>query len=672
MKSFPPALPIDAGQAFAEGFAHHQRGQLAEAAACYAAVLRVAPGHFDALHLSGVIAHAQGDDRLSEQLIRRALKLNPGYSDAWSNLGQALAGHGQPVEAIKAYDRALAINPDSIPALFNRGAARAEIQHHAAALADFDRLIVLAPDYVEAHNYRSVALCGLELYADAITAANRALELRPGMPEALVNRAAALRVLSRHTAAVRDITEALAQDPGWEYPRSSLPATRMMYCDWTDIDEAMPALRQELASPGKRRGAWPLDVLALSDDPGDILASNRDVARRLTDNVPGKVKAPRMRRHPDGRIRIAYISSDFGEHPVAHLINQSLELHDRSRFEVHGISLLWRRGSQAERIRNACEHYHEITGLPDDEAAEWIRKLDIDIAVCLNGYTGGERNGIFARRAAPIQVNFLGFAATMGAPFIDYIIVDPVLAPPGSDEHYTEKLVRLPACYQPSDTTREISTRRMTRAEWGLPEDGFIFCSFNNNFKIMPDVFACWMRLLRDIPGSVLWLRGGNADAEANLRASAEAQGVDPARLVFAKYADLDEHNARHRLADLFLDTFPYNAHTTANDALWSGLPVLTHAGQCYHSRVAASLLHAVGLPELVTHSLADYEALARELAADGPRLQAITAKLRSERDRSALFDMPAWVANLENAYAEMTRRALAGLKPDAISLPAH
>ena len=669
MKQFPPAAPIDVGQMFGAGFAHHQQGRLAEAGACYAAVLRIVPDHFDALHLSGVIAHAEGDDRRAEQLIRRALKLNPGYSDAWSNLGQALAGQGRPFDAIKAYDRALALNPRNVAALFNRGAAKSEVQHHGAALADFDQLIELVPDHVEGHNYRSVALWGLERYADAITAANRALELRPGMPEALVNRAAALRVLNRHTAAVRDLVDALAQDPAWEYPRSLLPASRMMVCDWTGIERALPDLRTELNSASKRRGACPLDVLALSDDPADVLASNRDAARRLIEPIAGRVKAPRMRRHPDGRIRIAYISSDFGEHPVSHLINQALEMHDRSRFEVHGISLLWRQGSRAERIRNACEHYHEITGRPDDEAAELVRSLDIDIAVCLNGYTGGERNGIFARRAAPVQVNFLGFAATMGAPFIDYIIVDPVLAPEGADGDYTEKLVRLPVCYQPSDTTRRISGRTMTRAEWGLPEDGFVFCSFNNNFKIMPDVFACWMRLLRDVDGSVLWLRGGNADAEQNLRASARGHGIDPDRLVFARYAELDDHNARHRMADLFLDTFPYNAHTTANDALWSGLPVLTFAGRCYHSRVAASLLHAAGLPELVTHSLAEYEALARELVADPARLQALTGRLRSGRDGSALFDMPTWVKGLEDAYAEMARRALAGLKPEAIAL---
>ena len=663
-------MPIDVGQMFALGFSRHQQGLLEEAASYYAAVLRVMPDHFDALHLSGVIAHAQGDGSRAEQLIRKALKRNPDYSDAWSNLGQAIAGLGRPREAIQAYDRALALNSASLPALFNRGAARAEIQHYAAALSDFDRVLQLAPDYPEAHNFRSLALCGLEQFADAISAANRALELRPKMPEALINRAVALRALNRHKAAISDLCEAISQKPQFDYPRSLLPTTRMMICDWTDLDQALPSLRDELADPGRRRGAFPLDVLALSDEPDDILRSGAAAARRISDGVAGKVRIPRMRRHSDGRIRIAYISSDFGEHPVAHLMCQALEMHDRSRFEVHGVSILHREGERAARIRSACEHWHELAGLADEQAADYLRGLGIDIAVGLNGYTAGERNGIFARRVSPVQVNFLGFAATMGAQFMDYIIVDPVLAPHGADRFYAEKLVRLPVCYQPCDTTRELSQQPMRRSDWSLPERGFVFCSFNSNFKIMPDVFACWMRLLQRIEGSVLWLRGGNGDAEYSLREAARQLQVDPDRIVFAKYAGNADHNARHRLADLFVDTFPYNAHTTANDALWAGLPVLTLAGQCYHSRVAASLLHAVGLEQLVTHSLADYEALAVALATDPARLGEITARLRKDRDSLPLFDMRRWVADLEEAYLEMARRALKGQPPAPIHLP--
>jgi len=326
----------------------------------------------------------------------------------------------------------------------------------------------------------------------------------------------------------------------------------------------------------------------------------------------------------------------------------------------------------AVRLARAFDHFHDFADIADQDAVTQMRKLGIDIAICLNGYTFGERPGIFGRRAAPVQVNFLGFAATMAAEYIDYIVVDPVLAPPGSEAFYTEQLVRLPHSYMPSDTTRPISDKPMTRAEHGLPEDGFVFCSFNNNYKIMPDVFATWMRLLAAVPGSVLWLRKGQDESRENLRASAAAHGVDPDRLVIAGFADLADHFARYRLADLFLDTFPYGAHTTANDALWAGLPVLSMAGKCYHSRVAASLLHAVGLPELVTASLAEYEALALALARDPAKLRALTERLRSGRDRSPLFDMPAWTRAMEAAYTEMSRCARAGEAPSHFAIPAE
>lgn len=671
MQSFPAALPLDINQLLSQGFAHHQQGRLAEAEAHYAAILRIMPQHFDALHLSGVIAHARGEDARAEQLIRKAIKLNPVYSDAWSNLGQAIAAQDRPAEAVKAYDRALALNGENVPALFNRGSALVDLERFADALADFDKVIVLVPGHAEAHNFRSVALCGLELFGEAIAAANRALELKPDFVEALINRAVALRMLSKPGQAMQDLTQAFTLDPEFNYPRSLLYATRAAVCDWTGINQLMPEARKERAGGGKLQGAQAWDVLCVTDDPDDIRMISRDVARRMVRHIGAREKPVKPRRHADGRIRIAYISSDFGEHPVAQLINHALELHDRSRFEVHGITLSRRPGPQADRIRNACDHYHDIVALEDEEATRIIRDMGIDIAVCLNGYTAGERNGIFARRAAPVQVNFLGFAATMGADFMDYIVLDPVLAPPGSDRFYTEKVVRLPHCYQPSDTTRSIAERPMTRAEWGLPEHGFVFCSFNNNYKIQPDVFACWMRLLKQVEGSVLWLRKGQEEARDNLKAAAAAHGIDPERLVFAGFADLPEHNARHRMADLFLDTFPYNAHTTANDALWSGLPVLTLAGTCYHSRVAASLLHAIGLGELVTTSLADYEALALSLARDPERLAGLTRRLREDRDSSALFDMPGWVSAMESAYREMMARARSGQKPAAITIPA-
>jgi predicted O-linked N-acetylglucosamine transferase (SPINDLY family) len=669
----PPVPQIDLAQVFARGFALHQQGQLAQAAEHYRTVLRQAPRHFDALHLAGVAAHGLGDDVTAEDLIRKALKLNPKYADAWSNLGQALAGQGRAQDAIAAYRRALALQPDHWNALFNRGSAWLDAKRPKEALADFDRAIELAPDHAEAHNFRSFALCRLFRLAEAIAEANRALELKPDFPEAYINRAAALRLLNRSAAAARDLETAFRIKPDLDYPFSLLAADKSMVCDWSALERGKAATFAEIAQVIKFQSATAWHMLAWSDDPAEIMRMARFAASQVTSGLSvhgsGKVKSPPARSHPDGRIRIGYISSDFGDHPVGQLICQAIELHDRERFEVHGFSIQQRDGALADRIRDAFDHYHDLANAGDAEASAQMRKQGIDIAIYLNGYTAGERPGIFALRAAPVQVNFLGFAATMAADFMDYIVVDPVLALPGSEANYTEQLVRLPNSYMPSDTTRTIAERPMTRAEWGLPDDGFVFCSFNNNYKIMPDVFATWMRLLEQVPGSVLWLRKGQEEARENLRAAAAGHGIDPDRLVFAGFADLADHFARHRLADLFLDTFPYGAHTTANDALWAGLPVLTMAGLCYHSRVAASLLNAVGLPELVTDSLAGYEALALELARDPARLAAITARLRASRDASPLFDMPRWTRDLERAFAHMAARARAGLPPEGIDL---
>jgi predicted O-linked N-acetylglucosamine transferase (SPINDLY family) len=669
MNSLPSAAPLDVGQMLAQGLAFHQQGNLAEAEARYAAVLRIFPEHFDALHLSGVAAHGRGDDVRAEQLIRRALRINPGYCDAWSNLGQALAALMRTSEAIEAYNRALAINPDSIPALFNRGSALVDAYRHADALADFDRVVELSPDYAEGHNFRSVALCGLERFGDAIAAASRALDINPDLVEAHMNRATALRTMNRPAAAALELETAFALRPDYNYPRSLLIADRTMACDWREIETGPGLALAEVAAGHRLQGATPWHMLAWSDEPAEIQALARNGAHRVVANSEGQNRRIKPRRRGAGPIRIGYVSSDFGNHPVAHLITETLELHDRSRFEVHGISLLNRPDPQVARIRDACDHYHEITQLGDVEAVRAIREMGIDVAICLNGYTAGERTAIFARGIAPVQVNFLGFAATMGGDFMDYILVDPVLVPQEAEPFYDEKVVRMPHSYQPSDTTRTMTERPMTRAEWDLPEKGFVFCSFNNNYKIQPDVFAVWMRLLKQVEGSVLWLRGGLQVTKDNLRAAATSHGVDPARLIFAGYAELADHNARHRLADLFLDTFPYNAHTTANDSLWSGLPVLTYAGKCYHSRVAASLLHAIDLPELVTHSLEEYEALALALARDPVRLGDITRRLRDKRDSSRLFDMKRWVGDMESALIEMVRRADARQKPAAFTV---
>jgi protein O-GlcNAc transferase len=394
----------------------------------------------------------------------------------------------------------------------------------------------------------------------------------------------------------------------------------------------------------------------------------RTYVKHKTQDLPTAIEKPKAWRHD--KIRIAYVSADFHEHATSHLIAELFERHDRKRFELFGISLGPDDGSEIRRrVVEALDHFHDVRAHDDREVASLLRELEIDIAVDLKGHTKGERFGIFAHRPAPIQVSYLGFPGTTGADFIDYVIADEIVLPFDQQPFWSEKIVHLPGCYQVNDRKREIAERTPTRKECGLPEQGFVFCSFNNSYKITPEFFDIWMRLLNKIEGSALWLLRGNAAVERNLRREAAARGVDPARLVFAEPIVLCEHLARHRLADLFLDTLPVNAHTTASDALWAGLPVLTCLGKGFAARVAASLLDAVGLPELVTKSLEEYEALALKLAREPALLSAYRDRLEKNGPTAQLFDADRLRRHLEQAYTTMLDIERRGEKPRGFSV---
>jgi protein O-GlcNAc transferase len=397
----------------------------------------------------------------------------------------------------------------------------------------------------------------------------------------------------------------------------------------------------------------PFTLLGICDDPALQLQCAKNY---LDERMPVRPEPLRSgARNCNGRLRIAYLSADFQNHATAYLTAELFELHDRSRFEIAAISFgRDDSNSMRRRLTKAFDQFHDVQASSDRDVAMLIRDLQIDIAVDLKGFTRDARPEILSFRPAPIQVNFLGFPATMGADFMDYIIADRTVLPFDQHRFYPEKVVHLPDCYQPNDSKRSIADRTCTRPEARLPDDGFVFCCFNNNFKITSPVFEAWMRLLVAVPGSVLWLLRDNGDAQANLLHQAQAQGVDPARLVFADRVTLDAHLARHRLADLSLDTLPYSAHTTASDALWAGVPVLTCKGQAFAGRVAASLLQAVGLPELVTRCLADYEAAALRLATDASYFGAIRRKLEQNRLTHPLFDTDRFRRHIESAYTKM------------------
>jgi predicted O-linked N-acetylglucosamine transferase (SPINDLY family) len=344
------------------------------------------------------------------------------------------------------------------------------------------------------------------------------------------------------------------------------------------------------------------------------------------------------------------------------------ELHNRDQFELIAFSFgPTTNDGMRQRLQEAFDQFIEVGNMLDVEVAKFSRELGIDIAIDLKGFTGDSRPNIFANRAAPIQVNYLGYPGTMGASYIDYIIADSILIPPELQQYYTEKVVYLPDSYQANDRKREISNRKFTRAEVGLPDNSFVYCCFNNNYKILPEVFEIWMRLLNTVERSVLWLLEDNPTAAKNLKSEAAQRGIDPGRLIFAPRLPTPDHLARHALADLFIDTFPCNAHTTASDALWAGLPLLTVQGESFASRVASSLLSAIGLTELITYTLEEYETLAIELANNQQKLKGIRHKLAQNRDTTPLFDTPQFTKHLENAYLQMYERYQADLPPEHI-----
>jgi predicted O-linked N-acetylglucosamine transferase (SPINDLY family) len=475
-----------------------------------------------------------------------------------------------------------------------------------------------------------------------------------------------LTEFKRSEEAVAMFERLLAIKPDFEYGVGSICYERMHACDWSHFDSDVARILEGIEA-GKPV-AKSLGVMSITDDAAvhhrcaEIFAAHRYTPRH----------APLWtgERYRHDRIRIAYVSPDLREHPVGHLMAGIFERHDRRRFETIAISIGANDGSRLrQRMVDCFDHFIDAKMMESRKIAELMRSMEVDVAIDLAGFTADSRSEVFGMRPAPVQVNYLGYPGTMGTSYMDYIVADRHVIPPEHARHYNEKVVYLPDAYLPAASGLQIAEHTPTRAECGLPDEGVVFCSFNHDYKIAPHVFAVWMNLLREVPGSVLWLMSRSPLSQKNLRKEAAARGVDPDRLVFAQRVPrVEDHLARYRQADLFLDTHPYNAHTTCADALMAGLPVVTCMGGAFPSRVAGSLLHAAGIPELVTGSLADYEALALQLARDPARLGAVKARLAANRSTTALCDADAFTRNLEAIYTSMWRQSQLGGARDALS----
>jgi protein O-GlcNAc transferase len=584
------------------------------------------------------------------------------------NRGNELLALGRRPDAIAAFERAARLNPRLMHAWYNLGTTLMELHRHEEAVASFDRALALDPAMTAAHNNRGAALLVLGRPAEAAAALERALRLQPHHPGALENLGSAQMDLGRLEEAMATFRKLLAVAPDRPDVVGRLLEPLVRCCAWSDEYFSLRARVAELAALGLP-AQFPFPFLSTSDSPAVQLSCARRCAADKFPPLAEPLWKGVTYAHP--RIRVAYLSADFHTHATAFLTAELFERHGREGFEWTGVSFGPDDGSpMRRRLEQAFDSFLDVRDLGDRDVARLLIEREIDIAVDLKGYTAGRRLGIFAHRVAPVQVNYLGYPGTLGAPYIDYIVADPQVLPGEHFQHYIEKVVHLPGCYQPNGSGRLPAGAAPTRPELGLPERAFVFCCFNASYKIAPEIFDIWMRLLRAVPGSVLWLLDDNRFATSNLRAHSARLGIDPARLVFAPRLELPEHLARQRAADLFVDTLPYNAHTTASDALWAGLPVLTCQGQTFAGRVGASLLHAAGLPELITRNLQEYESLAIALAADHERLSALGARLAAQRDTCALFDVERYARSLEAAYFLMWQRAENRLAPVHIVVP--
>lgn len=677
----------------------HMQGRIADAEHAYRAVLARDPRHFEATHLLGVAALQTGRLPLAVETLERAVGIDPTAAKAHNNLGNALRAAGQTARAAACFERARGIDP-TLPgidynlgvvllelggfepameclaravaaapgdaeALNNLGTALHQMGRFAEALARFDSAVAARPAMAEAHAGRGNVLMELRRSGDALAAYDRALALKPGLAEAWYNRGNALQELRRLDEAIASYDRAAALKPEDLFGLEVAQHARMKICDWTAYDSRIAAIEHKVLRGGPV--ASPYSVLALSGRRAVQRAASQGwVARKAPP------QAPRPPLPPGERITIGYFSADLFDHATARLMAGMFEHHDRARFRTIAFSFgPPREDAMRARLRGAFDAFLDVAALSDREVAERARAEGVQVAVDLKGHTQDSRLGVFAWRPAPIQASHIGYPGTIAADYMDYLIADAALVPPEHEADYAEKIVRLPGSYQPNDRDRPVADAPRTRRENGLPETGFIFCGFNASYKITPAVLSIWMRLLARTPGSVLWLFEDNRWAAANLRREAADRGVDPARLVFAPPLPLPQHLARHAAADLFLDTLPVNAHTTASDALWAGLPVLTQAGESLVGRVAASLLHAAGLPGMVAASAEAYEALALDLAAAPDRLAAIRASLAAQRLTCPLFDTALFTRRIEAAYAMMVERARAGLPPQGFDIPA-
>lgn len=609
---------------------HFKRNNFLEAKILLSKILDIDSKNFDALNIIGVINGNENNHDEALNFFKKAQKIRPDYNLINFNLGKALSEIGNDFEAIKYYKIAIRLDKNHLGSWLNLAKSLYQLKRYDEALIHCDQAIKLKPDFAEAYVSKGVIFNSLKSYDEALICYDHALKLKPD----------------------------------YEYLFGMLMHVKMFLCNWQDFKVNVKSLT--LLINENKRSTTPFAIIALIDSLS-IQRKSSEIwtkDKHLINSSLGLISKYQRRN----KIRIGYYSADFHNHATAYLMAELFERHDKNSFELIAFSFgPDKRDEMRQRLSKAFDQFIDVRLRSDKDIALLSREMGIEVAVDLKGFTRDSRTGIFSYRAAPIQVNYIGYPGTMAAEYIDYIIADPTLIPIESKKHYSEKVVYLPNSYQVNDRQRVIADKVFTKEELSLPSDSFVFCCFNNNYKITPDTFNGWVRILKAVEGGVLWLLEDNPTAGINLRKEAQARGLDPNRLVFAKRMKISEHLARHRVADLFIDTFPYNGHTTASDALWAGVPVLTRIGESFASRVAASSLNAIELPELITTTQEQYESIAIELATIPEKLRFIKQKLERNKLTTALFDTPRFTKHIEAAYKQMYERYQADLPPKNI-----
>jgi len=621
--------------------------------------IRLAKNYFDL----GLFYFENSNFLEAEKYFKLSLSYSPGRASILTNLSATLIKLNKYHEAQDLITNILSTNPNDPVTHLNQGNIFLKLHDLVAASREFLLAINIQPNYPEAYNNYAFVLQRLGKYDEALVQYEKAIFLKSDYVEAFYNSVQCFIQLKKFNDAIHLIEKALIVNPKYDDLFITYISLKQQTCDWFNFDKSLSELINLINSNINISTVFRL--LSIYDIP----SLHYKQAKKYTklefplDNSLGPIVF-----NKNNKIKVGYFSADFHNHATAYLIAQLFELHDKSIFEIHAFSygpdnLDFMR----KRIKDSVDYFHDVRQLDDIQIAQFTRSHNIDIAIDLKGYTFSCRPGIFSKRASPIQVNYLGYPGTMGAEYIDYIIADRFVIPNDAIHFFTEKIVYLPNSYQVNDTKRLVSNIIPKKADENLPINTFIFCCFNNVYKILPHIFTLWMDILKNVDNSVLWLLEDNTIATNNLISQAVLNGVNPNRLIFAKRKKLEDHLARHKLADLFLDTFPYNAHTTSSDALWTGLPVLTCTGNTFASRVTASLLNAINIPELITTNFSQYKCKAIELAQNPNKLYSIKEKIEHNRMTTPLFDTELFTTHMEKAYIEMYNTYIFGKPIDNI-----